>query len=126
VCDGLVVYPQVIRRRVMEELPFMASENILMDAVKRGGDRQELHEKIRVHAQAAGRVVKEEGGRNDLLDRILSDPAFGLNPEDVQKLMDPNLFTGRSSQQVEEYLNEIIRPLLKTYDVQGETYELTV
>jgi adenylosuccinate lyase len=126
VCDGLVVYPQVIRRRVMEELPFMASENILMDAVKRGGDRQELHERIRVHAQAAGRVVKEEGGRNDLLDRICADPSFGLNREDVQKLMDPNLFTGRSMKQVEEYLNEIIRPLLKTYDVQGETYELTV
>ncbi len=126
VCDGLVVYPQVIRRRVMEELPFMASENILMDAVKRGGDRQELHEKIRVHAQAAGRVVKEEGGRNDLLDRILNDKAFGLNREDVQKLMDPNLFTGRSSQQVEEYLKEIILPLLAEYNAQGETYELTV
>ncbi len=126
VCDGLVVYPQVIRRRVMEELPFMASENILMDAVKRGGDRQELHEKIRVHAQAAARVVKEQGGKNDLLDRIAGDTAFGLNIEDMEKLLDPTLFIGRSREQVEEYLDEIIGPLLKEYNAKGETYELTV
>lgn len=126
VCDGLVVYPQVIRRRVMEELPFMASENILMDAVKRGGDRQELHEKIRVHAQAAASVVKEQGGKNDLLDRIAGDAAFGLNKEDMEKLLEPALFIGRSREQVEEYLSEVIGPLLKEYNAQGETYELTV
>lgn len=126
VCDGLVVYPQVIRRRVMEELPFMASENILMDAVKRGGDRQELHEKIRVHAQAAAKVVKEQGGKNDLLDRIASDVSFGLNKDDMEKLLDPVLFIGRSQEQVEEYLSGVIGPLLKEYNAQGEKYELTV
>ncbi len=126
VCDGLVVYPKVIRRRVMEELPFMASENILMDAVKRGGNRQELHEKIRVHAQAAGNAVKEQGGKNDLLERIAGDPAFGLSLADMEKLLDPALFTGRSGQQVEEYLTEVINPLIKEYGVRGETYELTV
>ena len=126
VCDGLVVYPQVIRRRVMEELPFMASENILMDAVKRGGDRQELHERIRIHAQAAAKVVKEQGGKNDLLDRIAGDAAFKLNIEDIEKLLDPARFTGRSREQVEEYLGEVIGPLLKQYNAQGETYELTV
>ncbi len=126
VCDGLVVYPQVIRRRVMEELPFMASENILMDAVKRGGDRQELHEKIRVHAQAAAKVVKEQGGKNDLLDRIASDVSFGLNKDDMEKLLDPVLFIGRSQEQVEEYLSGVIGPLLKEHNAQGEKYELTV
>ena len=126
VCDGLVVYPQVIRRRVMEELPFMASENILMDAVKRGGDRQELHEKIRVHAQAAARVVKEQGEKNDLLDRIAGDSAFGLDRKAMEDLLDPDRYTGRSCRQVEEYLDEIILPLLKEYNAQGETYELTV
>ncbi len=126
VCDGLVVYPQVIRRRVMEELPFMASENILMDAVKRGGDRQELHEKIRVHAQAAAKMVKEQGGKNDLLDRIANDESFGLNKDDMEKLLNPVLFIGRSREQVEEYLNGVIGPLLKEYNAQGETYELTV
>jgi adenylosuccinate lyase len=126
VCDGLVVYPQVIRRRVMEELPFMASENILMDAVKRGGNRQELHEKIRVHAQAAANVVKEQGGKNDLLDRIAGDASFGLNRDDMERLLDPALFTGRSREQVEEYLSGVMGPLLKEYNAQGETYELTV
>ena len=126
VCDGLVVYPKVIRRRVMEELPFMASENILMDAVKRGGNRQELHELIRVHAQAAGKAVKEQGLKNDLLDRIAQDSAFGLAKEDMEKLLDPSLFIGRSREQVEEYLSEVIEPLLKEYNAHGETYELTV
>lgn len=126
VCDGLVVYPQVVRRRVMEELPFMASENILMDAVKRGGDRQELHEKIRVHARAAAKVVKEQGGKNDLLDRIANDASFGMSKDDMEKLLDPALFIGRSREQVEEYLSGVIWPLLKEYNAQGETYELTV
>jgi adenylosuccinate lyase len=110
----------------MEELPFMASENILMDAVKRGGNRQELHEKIRVHAQAAANVVKEQGGKNDLLDRIAGDASFGLNRDDMERLLDPALFTGRSREQVEEYLSGVMGPLLKEYNAQGETYELTV
>jgi len=126
VCNGLVVYPQVIRRRVMEELPFMASENILMDVVKRGGNRQELHEKIRVHAQAAASVVKEQGGKNDLLDRIAGDSSFGSSKEEMEMLLDPALFIGRSREQVDEYLSEIIQPLLKEYNAQGETFELTV
>ncbi len=126
VCDGLVVYEKVVRRRVMEELPFMASENILMDAVKRGGDRQELHEKLRVYAQAAARVVKEEGGKNDLLDRICADPAFGLSKTEAEKLLNPEAFTGRSQEQVEEYLKEIILPLLQEKNAWGEKYELSV
>ena len=126
VCDGLVVYEKVVRRRVMEELPFMASENILMDAVKRGGDRQELHEKLRVYAQAAARVVKEEGGKNDLLDRVCADPAFGLSKPDAEKLLNPEAFTGRSQEQVEEYLKEIILPLLQEKNAWGEKYELSV
>ena len=104
VCDGLVVYEKVIRARVMNELPFMATENIMMDAVKKGGNRQELHEKLRVHSQAAARVVKEEGGRNDLIDRIAADPAFMITREEIEALLDPARFTGRSAEQVEEFL----------------------
>lgn len=127
VTDGLVVYPHVIRRRVMEELPFMASENILMDAVKRGGDRQELHEKLRVHAQQAGRRMKEEGAPNDLLDRIVQDDAFGLTKEQVADIMRPELYIGRSVQQVEEYLSRHIAPLLKENQaLLGDTQELNV
>lgn len=127
VTDGLVVYPHVIRRRVMEELPFMASENILMDAVKRGGDRQELHEKLRVHAQLAGRRMKEEGAPNDLLDRIVQDDAFGLTKEQVADIMKPELYIGRSVQQVEEYLSRHVAPLLKENQaLLGDTQELNV
>ncbi|MGN1021278.1 MAG: adenylosuccinate lyase, partial [Aristaeellaceae bacterium] len=104
VCDGLMVYEKVIRARVMNELPFMATENIMMDAVKKGGNRQELHEKLRVHSQAAARVVKEEGGRNDLIDRICGDPAFMVTREEVEAILQPEQFTGRSQQQVEEFL----------------------
>ena len=127
VCDGLMVYEKVIRARVMNELPFMATENIMMDAVKKGGNRQELHEKLRVHSQAAARVVKEEGGRNDLIDRICADPAFMVTREKVEAILQPEQFTGRSQQQVEEFLSEIIRPLLKeNADVLGEKQELHV
>ena len=127
VCDGLMVYEKVIRARVMNELPFMATENIMMDAVKKGGNRQELHEKLRVHSQAAARVVKEEGGRNDLIDRICADPAFMVTREEVEAILQPEQFTGRSQQQVEEFLSEIIRPLLKeNADVLGEKQELHV
>lgn len=127
VCDGLVVYPKVVTARVMNELPFMATENILMDAVKRGGDRQQLHERLRVHSQAAARVVKEEGGRNDLIDRIAADPAFGVSREDIQKLLEPKNFIGRSEAQVEEFLGDVIRPLLtENSALLGESQQLNV
>ncbi|MDY4139969.1 MAG: adenylosuccinate lyase [Eubacteriales bacterium] len=127
VCDGLMVYEKVIRARVMNELPFMATENIMMDAVKKGGNRQELHEKLRVHSQAAARVVKEEGGKNDLIDRICADPAFMVTREEVEAILQPEQFTGRSQQQVEEFLGEVIRPLLRdNADILGEKQELHV
>lgn len=115
VTSGMVVYEKVIARRVMSELPFMATENIIMEAVKKGGDRQALHEAIRVHSMEAGKVVKVEGGENDLLERIEKDELFGLSHEDILKLMDPVQFIGRSSEQVEEYVNEIITPKLDQY-----------
>jgi adenylosuccinate lyase len=127
VCDGLVVYPKVIRARVMNELPFMATENILMDAVKRGGDRQELHERLRVHSQAAGRVVKEEGGPNDLLERIAEDPAFGVTLEQCRAILQPERFTGRSAEQVTEFLRDVVEPILaENKGVLGEKQELFV
>lgn len=118
IADGLVVYPKIIRSRVMNELPFMASENIMMDAVKKGGDRQELHEKIRVYAQEAGRMVKEEGLPNDLIERISADSAFDLTREEIENILLPEKYTGRSPQQVEEYLADVVYPLLKKN--QGE------
>ena len=127
VCDGLVVYEKVIRQRVMNELPFMATENIMMDAVKKGGNRQELHEKLRVHSQAAARVVKEEGGRNDLVERIAGDPAFMVTKEEIEAILQPEKFIGRSKEQVEEYLSEVIRPLLAQNEaLLGEKQELSV
>ena len=127
VCDGLVVYPKVVRARVMNELPFMATENIMMDAVKKGGNRQELHEKLRVHSQAAARVVKEEGGKNDLVDRIAADPAFMVTKEEIEAILQPEKFIGRSAEQVDEFLTDIIQPLLDEHaDVLGEKEELTV
>lgn len=112
VCDGLVVYPKVIEQRLMAELPFMATENIMMRAVKKGGDRQQLHERLREHSLAAARVVKEEGRPNDLLDRIAADPAFSLSREELSDTMHPSLFVGRSPEQVDEYLQEYIDPIL--------------
>jgi adenylosuccinate lyase len=112
VVDGLVVYPKVIEQHLMNELPFMATENIMMDAVKAGGDRQELHEKIRTHSMAAGRVVKEEGKPNDLLERIAADPSFNMNMEQLQAIMKPENFVGRAPQQVEEFIAEVIQPIL--------------
>ena len=103
VVDGLVVYPKVIEKRLMAELPFMATENIMMDAVKAGGDRQELHERIRVLSMEAGRNVKEKGMENNLLELIAADPAFNLKLEDLQKLMEPSRYTGRAKEQVEEF-----------------------
>ena len=127
VCDGLVVYEKVIRQRVMNELPFMATENIMMDAVKKGGNRQDLHEKLRVHSQAAARVVKEEGDRNDLVERIAADPAFMVTREEIEAILQPEKFIGRSKEQVEEYLAGIITPLLQeNKELLGEKQELSV
>ena len=127
VCDGLVVYEKVIRQRVMNELPFMATENIMMDAVKKGGNRQDLHEKLRVHSQAAARVVKEEGGKNDLVERIAADPAFMVTREEIEAILQPEKFIGRSKEQVEEYLAGIITPLLQeNKELLGEKQELSV
>ncbi len=127
VCDGLVVYPKVVRARVLAELPFMATENIMMHAVKKGGDRQELHERLRLHSIAAGKVVKEEGGANDLIARVLADPAFGLVQADIDGLLVPEHFIGRAPQQVGEYLDSTVRPLLKQNEqLLGERYVLSV
>ena len=115
VVDGLVVYPKVIAQHLNRELPFMATENILMDAVKRGGDRQALHERIRVHSMAAARVVKEEGGENDLLSRIAADPAFGVSMETLQEVVHPQRYVGRAPQQVTEFLQETLAPILEPY-----------
>ena len=113
VVDGLVVYPKVIEKRLMAELPFMATENIMMDAVKAGGDRQELHERIRELSMEAGRNVKVEGKDNNLLELIAADPAFNLTLDELKKTMDPAKYTGRASVQVDQYLTKVIRPLLE-------------
>ena len=127
ICDGLVVYPKVIRQRVMNELPFMATENIMMSAVKKGGDRQELHERLRVHSIAAGKAVKEEGLPNDLIARVCGDPAFGLAPEEAEALLQPEAFTGRAPRQVEEYLTEVIDPILEANrELLGDKAEINV
>ncbi len=113
IADGLVVYPNVIRRHLDEELPFMCTENILMEAVKKGGDRQELHEAIRRHSMEASAGVKMNGARNDLLERIAADPAFALDKEDLDRLLDAGLYIGRAPQQVDEYLSGEVYPLLR-------------
>ena len=127
VCDGLVVYPKVIHARVMNELPFMATENILMDTVKKGGDRQALHEKLRVYSQQAAAVVKEEGGQNDLVDRIAADPAFMVSRADIEAILEPKRFIGRSAQQVETFVAECVDPLLERFAGElGDKAELNV
>lgn len=113
VVDGLVVYDKVITQRLMKELPFMATENIMMDAVKAGGDRQELHERIRMHSMEAGRMVKVEGKENDLLERIAADPAFGMTMEQLQAIMEPRNFVGRAPEQTEEFITEVVNPRLE-------------
>jgi adenylosuccinate lyase len=113
VVDGLVVYPKVIHRHLMAELPFMATENIMMDAVKAGGDRQELHEKIRTLSMEAGRNVKEKGLDNNLLELIANDPTFPMTLEDLEATMDPAKYVGRSKEQVEEFISEVINPILE-------------
>lgn len=128
VADGLVVYPKVIEQRLRKELPFMATENIMMDAVKkRGADRQQLHEKIREHSMAASRVVKVEGGENDLLERIAADEAFGVTIEELEKILKPENYTGRAKEQTEDFLNECIKPVLEKYaDVKSDKPEINV
>ena len=127
VCSGLVVYEKVISQRLMEEIPFMATENIIMEAVKRGGDRQELHESIRVHSMEAGKKVKIEGLKNDLLERIANDEEYGLSLEDVKKLTSPIMYIGRANVQVDEFLQEHINPILEeNKDCLGVKVELNV
>ena len=128
IVNGLVVYDKVITKHIMDELPFMATENIMMEATKRGGNRQELHEKIRVLSMEAGAVVKQEGKPNDLLSRIVKDPAFGLSAEDIEKLIDPKLYIGRCPEQVDTFLNECVRPLIEAHkeDLKVEAVELKV
>ena len=125
VTDGLVVYPKMIRQRIMRELPFMATENIMMDAVKKGGDRQALHEKIREYSMIAGKHVKEDGLENDLCDMILADPMFMITKEELDAILQPENFTGRSEQQTEEFVDNCIRPILAANaSLIGEHYEM--
>ena len=127
VCDGLVVYPKVIEQRVLKELPFMATENIMMQAVEKGGNRQELHEKLREHSMAAAKVVKEEGKDNDLIDRICADPAFQLTREEIEAVLTPIHFVGRSVHQVEEFIADYVDPIRKANaDVLNEKAQLSV
>ena len=127
VVDGLVVYPKVIEKRLMSELPFMATENIMMDAVKMGGNRQELHERIRELSMEAGRNVKAEGKENNLLELIAADPAFNMSLEELQKAMDPARYVGRSREQVDAFLRDVIRPVLEeNKDLLGVKAEISV
>ncbi len=127
VADGLVVYPKVIEQCLRKELPFMATENIMMDAVKRGGDRQELHEKIRTHSMAASKVVKEEGGENDLLERIANDKSFGVTLDELEALLEPSKYVGRAPEQTTDFINEVVNPAIAPYDnIQDEKSEITV
>ena len=127
VVDGLVVYPKVIEKRLRSELPFMATENIMMDAVKAGGDRQELHERIRELSMKAGRNVKVEGKDNNLLELIAADPAFNMTLEDLQKTMDPAKYTGRAAVQVDNFLKKVVNPVLEANkELLGMTAEINV
>ena len=128
VASGLVVHEKVIEKHIMEELPFMASENIMMDAVKRGGDRQELHERIRVHSQEAGRNVKDFGLTNNLIDLLASDPMFGLSREELSAHMEPSRYIGRCPEQVTDFLNDYVRPVLEANRsaLEGKAAELKV
>ena len=127
VVDGLVVYPKVIEKHMMAELPFMATENIMMDAVKAGGDRQELHERIRELSMEAGKTVKVEGKDNNLLELIAADPAFNLSLEDLQKSMDPKKYIGRAKEQTERFVNEVVRPILNSHkELLGVKAEINV
>ena len=127
VVDGLVVYPKVIEKHLMSELPFMATENIMMDAVKAGGDRQELHEKIRTLSMEAGKHVKVEGKENNLLELIAADPSFNLTLDELKKTMDPSKYTGRAKEQVEAFLKNVVQPVLdENKDELGMKAEINV
>jgi adenylosuccinate lyase len=127
VSENLVVYEKVIEAHVNNELPFMATENILMEAVKRGGDRQELHESIRVHSMAAAKRVKEEGLNNDLIERIIEDPAFGMSKEEILAIINPTKFVGRAPGQVNQFMEEVVEPILKENTLYlGEKTEINV
>ena len=127
VVDGLVVYEKVIHRHLMAELPFMATENIMMDAVKKGGNRQELHERIRRLSMEAGENVKKRGLENNLLELIAADPAFHLSLEELRSGMDPSRYVGRAPLQTEQFLEDVVRPLLKeNQKLLGMTAEITV
>ena len=127
VVDGLVVYPKVIEKRLMSELPFMATENIMMDAVKAGGDRQELHERIRELSMEAGKNVKVNGGENNLLELIAADPAFNLSLEDLKKTMEPSRYVGRAKEQVDAFLSQVVRPILdENKELLGVKAEINV
>ena len=127
VVDGLVVYPKVIEKRLRSELPFMATENIMMDAVKAGGDRQELHERIRELSMEAGRTVKVEGKDNNLLELIAADPAFNLTLEELEKTMEPSRYVGRAKEQTEVFLAKTVQPVLDAYkELLGVTAEINV
>lgn len=127
VADGLVVYEKVIQQHLQKELPFMATENIMMQAVKKGGDRQVLHEAIRVHSMEAARTVKEMGLENDLIDRIANDPLFGMSKAEIMEILKPENFIGRADRQVEEFLNEVIEPILaKNADVKEVSAEIRI
>lgn len=127
VVDGLVVYDKVINKRLMSELPFMATENIMMDAVKNGGNRQELHERIRELSMEAGKNVKQLGKENNLLELIANDPAFGMDLEDLEKTMDPAKYVGRAPLQVEKFLKEVVAPILEeNKELLGVTAEINV
>ena len=127
VVDGLVVYDKVITKRLMSELPFMATENIMMDAVKNGGNRQELHEKIRTLSMEAGKNVKQEGKENNLLELIAADEEFNLSLEELQATMDPAKYVGRAPYQTQKYLDEVVRPVLDKYkDELGVKAEINV
>ena len=127
VVDGLVVYPKVIEKHMMAELPFMATENIMMDAVKAGGDRQELHERIRELSMEAGKTVKVEGKDNNLLELIAADPAFNLSLEDLQRSMDPKKYIGRAKEQTERFVNPVVQPILDSHkELLGVKAEINV
>ena len=127
VADGLVVYPKVCEKYLRAELPFMATENIMMDCVKRGGNRQELHERIRELSMQAGKRVKEEGLDNNLLDLIAADPLFGLKREEAEKLLDPSLYVGRAPRQTEDYIHDVVEPKLSAYGQEiGSAAEISL
>ena len=126
VAGGLVVYPKVIEKHLLEELPFMATENIMMEAVKRGGDRQELHERIRIHSMEAGKQVKVEGKPNDLIERIAADKVFGLTLEEIKSVLEPRNYVGRSPEQVEDFIKTCVEPLWVNSGEFSEEVELKV